>query len=127
MQVGVRRSNANDLSKIELHVFLRRRQRASASLSYEFDDGESTAYADGQRSRFVVRAAVKGARLHLRFSCVDTRFQSASVAVVCYDRFDCVQVAGASDSDSKQYTVTERTWSFVGVPSKVWVSRPFRV
>ncbi|NOY09898.1 MAG: hypothetical protein GXP33_13775, partial [Spirochaetes bacterium] len=50
MQTGERHSNENDLSDIELHLFVKRETDGTYNYTYRFDDGVSLEYRNGRRT-----------------------------------------------------------------------------
>jgi alpha-glucosidase len=125
MQPGRRTTNQNDLSRVELHVFLRKKSRRGFVTSYEFDDGESFAYRTGVCSRFVARARVRGQTLELSLSQVFMGYRPARVRIVAYDDFARVVVNGVARPPPVR--LLRGSWKFMGRPLQVWISRDFDV
>ena len=93
MQTGERTTAINDLGRIELHCFLRRDTTAPASTIYTFDDGLSFSYQKGKRTTAVFTATIEEGTLVLTVEEYHPDFQSMSLQVVLYDRFDsCILV-----------------------------------
>jgi alpha-glucosidase len=125
MQFGVRTTNENDLSSVELHVFLQRTSRNAAEASYEFDDGESTAYRQGETSSFSVRVRARGHTLKVEFCEVAMRYRPARVRIVAYDAFREVIASGLGRPHSA--SLVQKSWKFMGSTVKVWSSKVFEV
>lgn len=125
MQVGMRSSNENDLSSVELHVFLHARSRRTARMSYEFDDGETTAYRSGATSSFSVIARSKGTTLEVTLKDLAMGYGPARIRIVAYDDFDALVVRGAERPPADRLAA-KRT-KLLGATAKVRVSRDFDV
>jgi alpha-glucosidase len=87
MQTGERTTAKNDLSKIELHCFLRRGSASTTTLAYACDDGLSFAYQKGARTTAAFTASAEGNTLVLTVNDYTPAFRPLSVQVVAYDRF----------------------------------------
>ena len=111
MQEGVRKTEHNDLSKVELHVFLNKTSEVS-EFEYIFDDGRSFNYQKGERSHLKGTVFVKGNRLQVNIDEWDNLYKSISFNVVAYDEFEGIDVFYSGEninSDTKDFT-----WSFAG-------------
>ncbi|HTH13819.1 MAG TPA: TIM-barrel domain-containing protein, partial [Spirochaetia bacterium] len=67
LQRGIRQTNRNDFSKVDLLVVLREGQEAV--LEYQLDDGISDGYERGEVSRFTVRVGLSEGKIDARVSC----------------------------------------------------------
>jgi alpha-glucosidase len=112
MQVGERTSPANDLSQLELHVFLGQGCDQEASLDYSADDGCSFAYQRGERSQLHVRARREGSTLRVQLSCPERGWQAFNLCIVAYDGIDRLVID--TPAGKIQQTPGPHGWRFTG-------------
>ncbi len=120
MQLGEREDNANDLAELELHVFLRKGSRSTATLDYAADDGISFGHHRGERSRCSITAKRSGTVLHLRIEAVATGWKPLRLRVVGYDGASSVEWL-AGDTPASQRLKPHR-WTFAGKPLRCAMS-----
>lgn len=113
MQVGERTTNANDLSTIEVHCFLRRDTRGRHMLRYVCDDGLTFDYRRGERSEITiaVRSDGKGA-LAIAVRDAKLGYKPIRVRFVVYDRF--ARIGFTDTSGSRVLTTEAYAWRFTG-------------
>jgi alpha-glucosidase len=112
MQVGERTSPANDLSQLELHVFLGQGCDQEASLDYSADDGCSFAYQRGERSQLHVRSRREGSTLRVQLSCPERGWQAFNLCIVAYDGIDRLVID--TPAGEIQQTPGPHGWRFTG-------------
>jgi alpha-glucosidase len=112
MQTGVRTSNENDLGNIELHLFLNRSTRGTASYQYRFDDGHTFDYRQGKRTAFSLNVTVKGQALRIQVYDIHNGYRPANVRFVVYDRFKKVEVEGLQKS--AELALKPLQWNLAG-------------
>lgn len=125
MCVGTPRDNRTNLGSIELHAFLRPHSRLRARIDYEFDDGLSFDYQQGQKSRVTFSARVRRGELRLELHDCDTTFAALEVRLVLYAPFERVVVIGAGKPC--EHTPRPGSWRFAGAPLRVWRTPAFVV
>ena len=115
MQAGVRTTNANDLSQIELHIFVSDRYEGVAGYTYRFDDGASYAYRSGARTslQFTVtrdrRSVIVDARV------LDAGYGPCHVRFFVYDYFGSLILrTGETDDDISVLSLKAEPWVFAG-------------
>jgi alpha-glucosidase len=122
MQAGTRTTNNNDLGDIELHLFLKRSTRGTASYQYRFDDGHSFDYRAGKRTSFRLNATVKGSTIHIQAYDIQNNYLPAKVRFVVYDKFKQVVVEGLEQE--KKLALKSLRWDLVGKPLSVGSTAP---
>jgi hypothetical protein len=120
MQRGLRSKQHNDLSDIELHVFLRGGQ---AELKYEFDDGLGYGYRRAQRTRLSGCCWRERRAVQLRLDQVDIGYRPCRIRVVSYgpERELVVVERGCS----RRSSLEPARWNMAGAQLQVRVSRPW--
>ncbi|MDX2225480.1 MAG: glycoside hydrolase family 31 protein [Verrucomicrobiae bacterium] len=100
MQRGTRRDNANDLSRIELHLFLRKSTRGIHSFEYSYDDGTTFDYKKGGRSTVRFTAQVRKDRLFVEVGTLAHGYEDCEFECVTYDpAFKEVHIAPTGGHD----------------------------
>ena len=125
MCVGTPRDNRTNLGSIELHAFLRPHSRLRARIDYEFDDGLSFDYQQGQKSRVTFSARVRRGELRLELHDCDTTFAAHEGRLGLYAPFELVVVIGAGKPC--EHTPRPGSWRFAGAPLRVWRTPAFVV
>ena len=114
MAPGEPKDNRYDGSRVEAHVFLRRAGGGTAQTTYTWDDGDTLAYRDGQRSEVAVTATVRGGTLHLAYDQTLAACGKVALRFVLYDRFSMVLVNGRAAK------MKPGAWLFCGTKQPVW-------
>ena len=113
MQSGTRKTNDNDLSAVELHIFLHKNSKATGTYEYAFDDGISFDYQKGRRSSFTVSARVIKGALQVGIDHINNGYRPAKIKLVTYDNFKAVSVKIAGRSPLTPST-QPAVWIFTG-------------
>jgi alpha-glucosidase len=87
-------SNVFDARRVVFHVLLNRQSKGTAQSTYAFDDGQTTAYRKGERSRLLVQARVRGGTLEIKTRVTEKGFGACEPLFVVYDDFARVDVDG---------------------------------
>lgn len=112
MQVGERRSQANDLLDVELHVVLGAGSTHTATLHYTADDGQSFGYQRGETSRCTVRAQRQGDEIEVWIDNIDTTWRPVRLRVVAYDGATRLRVHGPAGE--AVHALSAHAWAFSG-------------
>ena len=112
MQVGERTSAANDLSALELHVFLGEGCTQIAQLDYSADDGRSFAYQKGERTRLQMKARREGNTLWVELQLPQQGWQALNLRVVGYDGIERAVIN--TPTGEIQQTFKPHAWRFTG-------------
>ncbi len=113
MQTGVRSTNANDLSDIELHVILGRGCTATAILDYVADDGLTFAHERGERTRLRITARREADVLRVSIEALQSGWKAVRFSVVGYDGASHAMVA-TGRATFVQQSLTPFRWIFSG-------------
>lgn len=113
------------MDAIELAIFLRSRSRQVAHLDYEFDDGISFGYRQGQLSRFSIQARVSGSDLLVEIEPLVQTAGSLHVKLVLFAKFAQVRVVVANRE--RRYRPRPARLRFTGEPLRVWKTPRFEV
>ncbi|MDZ4815735.1 MAG: glycoside hydrolase family 31 protein [Verrucomicrobiota bacterium] len=109
MQRGVRTDNANDLTRIELHLFLQKSTRGKYTIEYSFDDGATFDYTKGKRSTVQFTAQVRNGRLCVEVDTLAHGYGDCEFECVTYDpALRDVTITGGHD----ELTVQAKGWKF---------------
>ena len=114
MTPGEPKDNHYDGSRVEAHVFLRRGGSSTATFEYSWDDGDTLAYRDGQRSAVNITATARGGTLHLDTEQTLAACGKARIRFALYDQFRKVLVNG------REAKVKRGSWLFCGTKQPVW-------
>lgn len=114
MTPGEPRDNRYDGARVEAHVFLRRASGGSVQTTYTWDDGDTLAYRDGQRSEVAIQATVRGGVLHLAYDQTLAACGKVRLRFVVYDTFRKVLVNG------RAVKAKRGSWLFCGTKQPVW-------
>jgi len=117
MQPGERTTQSNDLSDIELHVFLGPGCGDEAVLEYAFDDGLTHAHERGERGVVRFRATRSGDAIALRVEVLQSGWKPLRVRLVGHGGASSAVVTRPS-GDQAQVLVPDR-WTFAGRPLAV--------
>lgn len=112
MQKGVRTSQVNDLSSIELHCFLRQDTTNRTRYAYAFDDGETFAYRKGGRTSAVFEVYADGDELVVDVSGYTEGYKPLEFSVVTYGGFRCARITMADRS--LRLPLKRHSWVFTG-------------
>jgi len=119
----VARHTESPMNELELHVFLRQRGLAQASLEYESDDGASFAYRAGVTSRLHARARVRGSELEVDLAVGPLHVGPFGVRLVLYGGFE--QVTLRTPSATTRHAPRPARFRFAGSPLRVWKTPRF--
>lgn len=128
MQLGERKDPKNELSDVELHVFLRKGRsdaapldgastESSATFSYEFDDGESYGYQRGRATRIEGVVQLRGERTRVDITKHDAGFGPCRIRFVFYVPVESVQLY--LDGATRTRSVKAWHWDMMGTPLRV--------
>ncbi len=95
-------------NRIECHIFADRETPAIPEYHYRFDDGQSLAYRQGQRSGLIIGATISGGNLDIVTTPTADGFGPCEVKFILYADFDQVHING------RRTAKTVHKWQFTG-------------
>jgi len=112
MQAGERKTQVNDLKKIELHLFLSVAFKGTAQYRYVFDDGESFEYRKGFYSEYLITVKATGKKLGVDIQTIQNTSGPLEVSFVVYDSFD--QLETKSGKEVVKMELKPSSWTLAG-------------
>lgn len=128
MQTGLRTTNENNLSEIELHLFVSERYDGISSYTYRFDDGETNGYREGRRSAVVFTVTRDRHNVIIDAKCIERGYGPLVVRFFVYGYFGSIILKRSEkDDELEALTLTSVPWYLAGTKVVPHASEPVTI